>query len=226
VGNPRSRSDAVPALSVHEFLYGAEQTKIVGYYRLHVVADSAVAIKAGRSVFGEYKYFGKFVYDVPTYNLTLPDSTPASTLDWTFSPHISGGRVYDDIDKVGANFTLTMKLSEMQPRVQSSQTALTDYSMWSAFDTAQVDPAQTPVPPIGTQLNGSHRNYLGALVTYFIDYRAVANIDLTYGDNEDGLGLTEHMKTLLTDTPSPVAAAYIRSEPAVIESPAYFADKI
>jgi hypothetical protein len=34
------------------------------------------------------------------------------------------------------------------------------------------------------------------------------------------------MKTLLTDTPSPVAAAYIRSEPAVIESPAYFADKI
>lgn len=226
VGNPKAKSKSIPALSVQEFLYGQEQTKIVGYYRLHVVADSTVAIQAGRSVFGEYKYFGMFDYDVPTYNLMLAQSTPSATLDWTFSPHIDGGDVYEDITSVEPNFTLKIEMSKMQPSVQSSQTALTDYSMWSKFSADQVDPTKTPVPPVGKELNGSRRNYLAALITYWIDKNSAEYLTLTYGSNSNDLGITKHLKALLGETPLPVAAASVRSEPAVIESPPFYANKI
>lgn len=232
VGHPKKKAKSVPSLSVREFLYGQEQTKLVGYYRLHVVADSVIAIQAGRSVFGEYKYYGQFTYEIPTYNLPLEPMPPQAAsssktmLDWTFSSHIDGGSVFADVATVGANFTLTLLLSKMQPDVQSSQTALTDYSMWSKFTAAQVDPTKTPVPPVGKRLNGSRRNYLGALTTYWIDGAASKNVKLAYGKNTNDLGLTRDMKKLLGAAPQPVAAAWIRSQPAVIESPAYFADRI
>lgn len=228
VAHPIAKAASIPALTVQEFLYGWEQTKLVGYYRLHVVADNAVAIEAGRSVFGEYKYFGAFTYDVPTYNLTLPQSDPAAVGNWQFAPHVNGGVPYDISNPANypePNFTLTMTLGNLQPAMQSSQTALTDYSMWSAFSADQVNPNTTPVPPIGATLNGSRRNYLGALVTYWIDDSTASNIQLAYGPNDNDLLLTTHMQTLL-DGAAPVAAATIRSEPAVIESPAYFVDRI
>ncbi len=68
IAYPANRSPGVPYMPLKDFLDGKDQTKTLGHLRLHVAADNEVAVEAGRAVFGEPKFFGQFVYDVPTLN--------------------------------------------------------------------------------------------------------------------------------------------------------------
>ena len=75
---PESRGPVVPALSVEQFLMGADQTQAHRGYRLHVPCDNPNAVKAGVGLFGEPKYLAAFDYTAPTLN----DPTVTS---WTYS---------------------------------------------------------------------------------------------------------------------------------------------
>ena len=68
VAYPANREPGVPFMTVEEWLNGDDQTKTLGHLRVHVAADNAVAVEAGRAAFGEPKFLGNFVYDVPTLN--------------------------------------------------------------------------------------------------------------------------------------------------------------
>jgi len=68
VAYPENRAPGVPYMPLDKFLTGKDQTKTLGHLRVHVAADNAIAVKAGRAVFGEPKFFGQFVYQAPTLN--------------------------------------------------------------------------------------------------------------------------------------------------------------
>lgn len=64
---PRS-AVTTPLLTLGEYMSGGDQTGTVGQLRLHVCADNAFAVKAGRKGFGENKFLTDFVYDAPSLN--------------------------------------------------------------------------------------------------------------------------------------------------------------
>ena len=65
---PIAYSCDVPEITFDKYLYGQEQTKLIGSFRLHVPADNEIAVKAGREAFGERKFLDKFCYNVPAMN--------------------------------------------------------------------------------------------------------------------------------------------------------------
>lgn len=65
---PAARAAQTPRLSLAEFLAGADETRTLGYYRLHVPCDNAFAVKAGIALFGERKYEAAFEHSVPSAN--------------------------------------------------------------------------------------------------------------------------------------------------------------
>ena len=64
---PRS-APLTPSLSLADYMHGLDQTGTVGQLRLHVGADNAFAVEAGKVGFGENKFFAKFLYTAPTLN--------------------------------------------------------------------------------------------------------------------------------------------------------------
>ena len=73
VAYPVAREGTVPRLSLAEYVGGADTTKTIGNYRLHVACDDKVAIKYGKLFFGEPKFLATFKYNVP--DLNAPDTT-------------------------------------------------------------------------------------------------------------------------------------------------------
>ena len=63
-----------------QYLLGEDQTKTIGGYRLHVPCDNAIAVKAGRGLYGEPKYLATFTCAVPCLN--GPPSPPSSA--WSY----------------------------------------------------------------------------------------------------------------------------------------------
>lgn len=64
---PRS-AKTTPILSLGEYMSGGDQTGTVGQLRLHVCADNAFAVEAGRQGFGENKFLTMFDYEAPSLN--------------------------------------------------------------------------------------------------------------------------------------------------------------
>ncbi len=91
VAYPGNRSPGVPYMPIENWLNGEDQTKTLGHLRIHVAADNAIAVQAGREVFGEPKFVGNFNYNVPTLNA-------APTRDWQIQlidPENTNDFVYD-----------------------------------------------------------------------------------------------------------------------------------
>jgi hypothetical protein len=65
---PQARVPEVPLMSWEQYLEGADQTKTIGGYRLHVPCDNQIAVLAGRNLYGEPKYLAVFEYGVPSLN--------------------------------------------------------------------------------------------------------------------------------------------------------------
>ena len=65
---PRFRAGTEPKLGVAGYLNGHDQSKTYGNYRINVPCDSAVAVKAGSSKYGEVKFVAGFDFNVPDVN--------------------------------------------------------------------------------------------------------------------------------------------------------------
>jgi hypothetical protein len=81
VAYPKSRAASVPTtLTPEEYLAGADQTKVLGNYRLWVACDDPIAVAAGRQLYFENKYLTAYTYDIPAMN-------NAGVSDYTFACH-------------------------------------------------------------------------------------------------------------------------------------------
>ena len=65
---PRIRAGNEPDIGVAGYLNGQDQSKTYGNYRINVPCDSAVAVAAGSSKYGEVKFVAGFDFNVPDVN--------------------------------------------------------------------------------------------------------------------------------------------------------------
>lgn len=77
VAYPRSEHANVPKLSFDEFIKGADQTKLLGSWHVHVPADNPIAVEAGKDNFGEPKFLTTF----SIFNVPAPNGTDAASWD-------------------------------------------------------------------------------------------------------------------------------------------------
>ncbi|HEU0203698.1 MAG TPA: hypothetical protein VFR86_25080 [Burkholderiaceae bacterium] len=155
VAYPAARAVQAPKISLKEYLGGQEQTKTFGNYRLHVACDNKMAVKAGRELYGEAKFYTTFTYNVP--DLNAPE---VST--WQFTCN-------DPHDAKLAIFNLETDLANL-PAKAVSMSPIVDYSM------LKLHGAQP-------RLNQSWRNLLGYFQMYDTTARAGA-VKLDYGESE------------------------------------------
>lgn len=136
IAYPGNRSPGVPYMSLETFLNGKDQTKTLGHLRLHVAADNAIAVKAGREVFGEPKFLANFNYDVPTLN------SPPSR-DWKVqlvNPENKNQIVYDmNADFDGLQFWPTNCTPIPEFACGLGRTVWTRWTIMGQFLTAMLD---------------------------------------------------------------------------------------
>jgi hypothetical protein len=194
----------VPVMSLRDYLYGQDATKLIGEMRLHVPADNAVAVQAGVKVFGERKFLTTFDYMVPT-----PDAPTVENWAYTvFDPTYEG-------DKSKALYTLTADLTTL-PRKVANPSPLTLYSML---------PGGPERPPGGKDMDlvGSRWNMFGVYDMY---------LDLTPAQQKCftlKIGNTPHpmavdLRNILGKGAKVCAARVFLSPPAAAENRPYYVD--
>lgn len=65
---PTAAEGRLPRLTYAQYAQGWDQTKLLGIARLHVVCDNPFAIRAGRELYAEPKYPGRFEVGLPSLN--------------------------------------------------------------------------------------------------------------------------------------------------------------
>jgi hypothetical protein len=65
---PIERAGTEPALTVQQYLQGADQSKTYGNFRINVPCDNGPAVKAGSEKYGEIKFVAAFDFKVPDVN--------------------------------------------------------------------------------------------------------------------------------------------------------------
>ncbi|MGW2491527.1 hypothetical protein ACWCV9_30515 [Streptomyces sp. NPDC001606] len=73
VAHPTAAAARVPRLSYTEYAHGADQTRLLGFCRIHVACDNDIAIRAGVELFNEPKYKAGFQHTLPVPNETTAD---------------------------------------------------------------------------------------------------------------------------------------------------------
>lgn len=63
-----SRAPNIAEVTFEQFIFGEEQTKLLGNHRVHVPCDDEIAIKAGKELFGEPKFKTTFTVNIPSLN--------------------------------------------------------------------------------------------------------------------------------------------------------------
>lgn len=131
-----NRSPAVPYMPLETWLNGKDQTKTLGHLRLHVAADNRIAVKAGRAVFGEPKFYGEFNYVVPTLNA-------APSRRWNVqltNPENADQFVYDmKADFEGVDFAPTNCTPIPEFACGLGRTVMTRWTIMGQFRTAMLD---------------------------------------------------------------------------------------
>ncbi|GGV15324.1 hypothetical protein GCM10010495_31860 [Kitasatospora herbaricolor] len=68
VAHPAAAAGRPAAIGYGEYARGVDQTKLLGIARIHVLCDNALAIDAGRRLYAEPKYPGRFESVMPSPN--------------------------------------------------------------------------------------------------------------------------------------------------------------
>lgn len=194
---PANRVPGVPQMSLVEYLHGHDQTKTIGHLRLHVAADNKVAVKAGREVFGEPKFFASFNYKVPALNAKPEGDPPVQSQTWRIElvdPKNPEDFVYRlSTDFTGYRWTPTNCTPIPEFATGLGRTVWTRWTIVGLFQTAMLTPAQAKA------------------------------VRLEIGGNE--FAMTRDMRTLFGGA-EPAAAQVFDSPPACIEPRGFYVDAI
>ena len=194
---PANRVPGVPKMSLVEYLHGRDQTKTIGHLRLHVAADNQVAVKAGREVFGEPKFFATFNYKVPALNAKPVGDPPVQAQVWQIEL-VSPDDREDIVYRLNANFadyrwTQTNCTPIPEFATGLGRTVWTRWTIVGLFQTAMLTPGQAGAPR------------------------------LEIGQND--FAMTRDMRALFTD-PVLAAAQIFDSPPACIEPRGFYVDAL
>ena len=192
---PRAREPQVPLMTWQQYLLGADQTKTIGGYRLHVPCDNQSAVLAGRGLYGEPKYLAVFDYTVPSLN-----GPPSAT--WTY-------QVYQDLGGPPA-----------PPKPHTPVKGPLIYSIECDLSgTAAVPGSPSPLIEYGVldgRLVANFWDFYGPFDTY-----TIGRADLIYGTEPDPTHTREDLQRLIGAS-QPIAAQVYTSPPVSAESRGWY----
>lgn len=194
---PANRVPSVPRMSLIDYLHGRDQTKTIGHLRLHVAADNEVAVKAGRQVFGEPKFYATFNYKVPALNAKPAGDPPVLSQRWNIE-------LVNPDDPEDFVYRLKADFAECR---------------WTPTNC-------TPIPEFATGLGRTvwtRWTIVGLFQTAMLPPGQAAGIELEIGRND--FAMTRDMRALFTGEP-PVAAQVFDSPPACIEPRGFYVDAL
>jgi hypothetical protein len=196
---PQVRARDTPLMSWPDYLQGVEQTKTIGGYRLHVPCDSAVAVQAGRGLYGEPKYLAVFDYNVPSLN-----GPPSASWQYQVFQNVS--------EEPGGKGPLIWGLKcdlGGAPSVPASPSPLIEYGV-------------LPQPDGEGRLVANFWDFYGPFDTFMVQgldppWRA----EITFGTEPDPTGTLTDLQELIGDT-QPIAAQVYTSPPVSAESRGWY----
>ena len=199
---PKVREPAVPLMTWQQYLLGAEQTKTIGGYRLHVPCDNAIAVVAGKGLYGEPKYLAVFEYTVPSFNGSTSNA-------WSYQVYQDLGDPPDPPNphtpvKGPLIWQLECDIGPATP-VPGSPSPLIEYGVL--------------VPSGGApQLVANFWDFYGPFETYLRDQSNPAwGATITLGTEPDPSGTIDDLRALVGDA-QPIAAQVYTTPPAAAES--------
>lgn len=190
-----------PMLSFHDWVTGADESRLIGSHRVHVPCDDDVAIAAGMKLYGEPKFKTQFLADFP-----LPNG-PGGTA-WSFvccdPAHPPAG---DDADaRAHAIYTCSAQLAGLGA-------VLSDPSPVTVYGAVTVD-GPTKGRPVGARWN-----ILRPFETYFLGPGDGARVLLGYGASNHPM--QADVRRMVGDAPAVVVRTTV-SPPAAIQSRTYW----
>jgi hypothetical protein len=233
---PRSeRRRVASSMTLMQFVYGEDYQKVIGPFRLHVPASSAIAVSAGRALFGEPKFVSFFETAVPSLNNPPPSSpilgemrdvTCQSPTRWSYTVQTavrSGGTDQDPTFSPGpAIYSLDIDLAGLAP-IGANATEMVEYGHLHLL------PPHHALAQEGFPWTEDHPAPAGALVggrwnlfgVYAVgEIAASAPYSLTFGPAQDS-SMKLDMERLLGGR-RPVVAGIFESLPAAAESRAFY----
>lgn len=190
----------VPKVTFEQYMLGEEQSKLMGFLRLHVPCDAPMAIDAGVALYGEPKFQTTFRVNLASRN---PGRDPNS-----FAPKQARS---EWSTKMG------FLIEDPENAKESICTAIVDVTSLRAL----------PGNPSPITEYGEHDgkriacrwNILGPVDTYFLSEDEAYRVQLTYGDSPHQM--KKDMEVLLKGA-RPRAVQFFESSPAAINGRAYY----
>lgn len=203
---PQAREPDVPLMTWQQYLLGEDQTKTIGGYRLHVPCDNAIAVKAGRGLYGEPKYSATFDCSVPCLN--GPPSPPSTA--WTYqvyaAPTASGGS----------------SPPVQGPLIYGLQCDLGGVESIPANPSPLIEYGVLPDSAGTSRLVGNHWDFYGPFDTYMPTApQSALKAEITLGTDPDDTGTIADLQELIGST-QPLAAQVYTSAPVSAESRGWY----
>lgn len=200
------KNDIPTELSARDFIFGADQSKNLGVYRLHVACDNPMAIAAGRTYYYENKFLTFYNYQSPSLNRTVEDQIKTND-QWSIECM--------DADSSSAAHLYSAKIDARNLTFQPANASeLIDIS----YDKKS------------GRVLGSRRNFLGMHQVALLDNDPDARVSVTVGKgggktSKDGQQLINDMDQLINGR-SAIAIQKFESPPCIAEAVPYYMDQI
>ncbi len=196
VAYPEKRKSQIEPISYQDYLENGDQTKLYGNHRVWVPCDADIAIAAGMQLFGEPKFKTSFKVNLASQN-PVRNNTPHYNPEWVST---WGFRVDDPTDSNQAIFTCVVNTAGLTP-IPGNFSPITEYGTHDK------------------QMIGCRWNILQPMPTYFLNESASQAVTLTMGTSSHPM--KQDMENLLSNV-NPVAVRTYNSQPAAIQSRAYY----
>jgi hypothetical protein len=190
-----------PATTFHDWVMGADQSKLIGSHRVHVPCDNDRAIEAGTKLYGEPKFKTQLIPNFPVHNSPGDTTWSLVCCDPDHPP------TTDDPDgRKHAIYTCEAKLAALNP-VLSNPAPITVYG------TVTADGADKGKPI------GARWNILHPFETYLLAATDAHRVALGYGDSKHPM--QTDLKHIIGNATASVVRTTI-SPPAAIQSRTYW----
>jgi hypothetical protein len=197
VAFPKGRAHDVPDITFNQWLWGDDQTKLLGNHRIFVPCDSDIAIDAGEKLFGEPKFKTSFLLNLPSPNPCRAPG-PVYKPEWV---QTWGFRVNDPNNANEAIFTTIADTTGLTP-IPSAISPITEYGI----------PNEKAI--------GCRWNILQPFDTFLLaDTEPSERVKLTYGASKHPMGIA--MRELLDGVDAHAIQTYL-SAPVAFQSRAYY----
>ena len=205
VAYANARKNDVPTdLSSRDFIFGADQSKNLGVYRLHVACDNPLAIAAGRAYYYENKFLTFYSYQSPSLNRTVEKQIESDN-QWDI-------KCVDAEDK-SAGEIYTAKIDARNLDFHSANAS-------EIIDISYEEKAG--------RVLGSRRNFIGMHQVALLDEDNADRVAVTVGSknpSQDAQQLINDMNQLIIGRPS-IAIQKFESPPCIAEAIPYYMDQI